>query len=82
LTNFESKYVFVHYPILRGSCLCNLFIEYDFDFFEKYSYGYGYVNIIYSKVAKGLERNNILLYGTKIWKDCAFKFKGQTNLAT
>lgn len=39
-------------PILGDSCVCNLFIEYDFDFFEKYM-GYGYMSIFYSMVVKG-----------------------------
>jgi len=81
LTIFESKYVFIHYPNFHDSCVSNLFIEYDFDFFE-INMGYGYMNIFYSWLWRGFERGNILLYGAKIWKDHAFKFKVYTNLAT
>ncbi len=44
--------MFVHYPILDDSCACNLFIEYDFYFFEIYM-AYRYMNIFYSMVTKG-----------------------------
>jgi hypothetical protein len=44
--------VFVNYPIIGDSCVCNLFIKYDFEFFEIYM-GYGYMSIFYSMVVKG-----------------------------
>jgi hypothetical protein len=50
--------------------------------FLKIYMGYGYMSIFYSMVVKGTLKNNILLYGAKIWKDSAFKFKGHTILAT
>jgi hypothetical protein len=45
--------VFVHYPTLDDSCVCNLFIEYDFDFFEKI-WVMVIMNIFYSMIAKGI----------------------------